>query len=90
MEGDEDSVGVLRPLETTHRLESCVEMTDVRFKPVRRLGNAGVEKVREAMLAPFSEALEDVVMDGIHAEDIVLSNPLKVLSAQKERLWRRA
>ena len=56
MEGNEDSFCVLRLLETTHCFEPCIEVTDVRLKPVRGGGNAGIDEVCEGMSACLPES----------------------------------
>ena len=51
MQGNEDPFSVLRILESPYSFESCIEMTDVRFKPVRSCRNARICKVSEAITA---------------------------------------
>ena len=73
MKSDKDSFGILRLLESAHGFESCIEVTDVRFKSVRGGGNAGIDKVREGMAAGFLETYQDVVMNGAESENVGLN-----------------
>lgn len=89
MKSDEDSFRVFRLLETPHGFEPCIEVTDVRLQSVRGGGNAGINEVCKGMAASFSEALQDIVMDGIETEDIHLNETFQVLPSQEECLRRR-
>lgn len=89
MEGNEDSFGVLRLLESAHGFESCIEVTDVRLKSVRGVGNPLIDEVREGVAAGFPEALQDVLMDGIESEDVCGDETFQMLPAQEERLRGR-
>lgn len=89
MKSDEDSFCVLRLLETSHRFEPCIEVTDVRLKPVRGGGNAGIDEVCEGMPACFPEAFQHIVMDGIETKDIHLNETFQMLPAQWECCRRR-
>lgn len=88
VESNEDSFGVLRLLESAHSFESCIEVTDVRLKPVRGVGDSWIDEVREGMAAGFFEALQDVLMDGIQSEDVRRDETFQMLPAQKESLRR--
>lgn len=57
MESNENPVGVLRLLESAHGFESCIEVTDVRFKSVRSVGNPWIEEVCEGKAAGLLETL---------------------------------
>lgn len=72
MKSDKDSVGVLRLLESTHGFDSCIEVTDVRFKSVRGGRNANVDKVCEGMAAGFLETYQDVVVNRAESEDVCI------------------
>ena len=88
MEGNEDSFGVLRLLESPHGFESRIEVTDIGFQPVCDGRNARIEEVGEGIAASFAESLEDIVVDGTQAEDICLNNSFQMLSAQEKSLRR--
>ena len=57
MEGDEDSFSILRLLESSHGFEPCIEVTDIRLKSVRGMGNSWIDEVCESVAAGFPEAL---------------------------------
>lgn len=88
MEGNQDPFCVLRLLESSHGDESRIEVTDVRFEPVRGCGDAWINEVREGVTAGFLEAQEDVVMDGAETEDVRLDDSFQVPPAQQEVLRR--
>jgi len=86
VEGNEDSFGVLRLLESPHGFESRIEVTDIGFQPVCDGRNARIEEVGEGIAASFAESLEDIVVDGIETEEICFNETLKMLPAQEEGL----
>ena len=88
MKSNEDSFRVLWFLESTHGFESCIEMTDVRLKSVRGIGDARINEVHEGMAACFLEAQKNIVVDGAEAEDICLDDSLEMSPAQRERCRR--
>lgn len=81
MESNEDSFGVLWLLETTHGFEPCIDVTDVRLQSVRGSGDAGIDEVHEGMAAGFLEAFQNIVVDGIEAEDIHRNQTFQMLPA---------
>ena len=84
MEGNEDPFGVLWLLESPHGFESCIEVTDVRFKSVRGWGNARIDEVCEGKAAGFLEAQENIVVNGIEAKHICFDESIQMLPAQRE------
>lgn len=86
VEGNEDSFGVLRLLETPHGSEPRIEVTDVGFQPVCGGGDSRIDEVHECIAASFLEAQENIVVDGIQAEYICLDDSLQVLPTQEESL----
>jgi len=86
VEGNEDSFSVLGLLESAHGFESCVEVTDVGFQPVRSVRNAWVNEGAKGKAAGFFEAQENVVVDGTHAEDVRLDDSLQVFPAEEKCL----
>ena len=86
MESDKDSFGVFRLLESAHGFESCIEVTDVRFKSVRGGGDASVDEVCESVAAGFLETHQDVVMDWAKPEDVCLNQSFQMLPSQEESL----
>ena len=86
MESYEDSFCVLRLLETTHSFEPCIEVTDVRLKPVRGGGNAGVDEVYEGMPACLPETFQHIVVNGVEAKDIHPDETVQMLPAQQKCL----
>lgn len=57
VEGNEDSVGVLRFLKSPHGFESCIEVTDVRLKSVGSVWDSRIDEVCEGVTASFPETL---------------------------------
>lgn len=90
MEGNEDPVGVLRFLESTHGFEPRVEVTDIGFESVCRCGNSWIDEVCEGMAACLLEASQNVVVDGVHTEDVCFDESLQMLPTQEECCGRRA
>ena len=88
MEGDEDSFGVLRLLESSHGCEPCVEVTDVGFQPVCGFGNLWIDEVFERVAAGFLQAQKNVVVDGAQTKNICLNDSFQMLPAQEKSLRR--
>ena len=87
VKGNEDPFSVLRLLESTHGFESCIEVTDVRFKSVCGCRNTRILKVPERITASFLEAQENIVVNGIEAKYICFDESFKMLPAQRECCW---
>lgn len=88
VEGDENSFGVLRLLESPHGCEPCIEVTDVGFQPVCGVGNVWIDEVFECVAAGFLQAQENIVVDGAQAKDICFDDSFQMFPAQEKSLRR--
>ena len=84
MKGDENSVGVLRLLESSHGQQSGIEVTDVRFQSVGGGRNCRIPEVREGVARRFHETLQSLKLDDIDLKQILSEESLHMMPSEIE------